>query len=225
MFQQVQARYGLKTPARIAYWDGTNLVSVSAALVHDLPRTRRQLFVEYPGGLRLWLNDHPSENWTVSLSSPPVGGAADTRPPRSGDAGTTQVVLPPAGWAAFTTDRALFSASALTGTNRTDYLRSPAYVYLDGRGHWFDAPEAASNGALAIRSAGPNQLEVVRASGAGEFVVRRPFKVRGACVSCEAFDVEGKPLATPVCQDTGRETRIEPVDNAVKYRLRFTPRR
>ncbi len=65
MLQQVQARYGLKAPVRIAYWDGVQLVNVSEALIRDLPRTRRQLFVEYPGGLELWLNDHPTESWRL----------------------------------------------------------------------------------------------------------------------------------------------------------------
>lgn len=225
MLQQVQARYGLKTPTRIAYWDGTNLVSVSEALVRDLPRTRRQLFVEYPGGLQLWLNDHPSENWNVPVVPPAGTRAAETPRTPPAKAGTARLALPPAGWAALTTDRELFSASALTGTNRTDYLRSPDYVYLDGRGHWFDAPEAASNGALAIRPAGKDQLEVIRVSGTGEFVVRRPYKVRGTCLTCEAFDVAGKILAAPVWHDTGHETRIGPVDKAIKYRLRFGQRR
>ena len=135
MLQQVQARYGLKTPTRIAYWDGTNLVSVSEALIRDLPRTRRQLFVEYPGGLQLWLNDHPSENWHISgsgvspaampaspaLSSPKTKGSDRRRV----DPPTTELDLPASGWAAYTQDGELFSFSALAGTNHVDYLRSP----------------------------------------------------------------------------------------------------
>ena len=37
------------------------------------------------------------------------------------------------------------------GTNRVDYLRSPDCACLDGRGHWLVVPEAASDGALAVR--------------------------------------------------------------------------
>ncbi len=225
MLQQVQARYGLKAPTRIAYWDGTSLVSVSEALIRDLPRTRRQLLVEYPGGLQLWLNDHPSDNWDLPAIPPASGTHSKHRRSLQANAGTAKLVLPPAGWAAFTKDGTLFSASALTGTNRTDYLRSPAYVYMDGRGQWFDAPEAASNGALAIRPAGKAQLEVIRISGTGGFVVRRPYQVRGNCVSCEAYDEEGQRLAAPARHDTGQETRIEPVENAIVYRLRFGSRR
>lgn len=226
MLQQVQARYGLKTPTRIAYWNGTNFVSVSEALVRDLPRTRRQLLVEYPGGLELWLNDHPTENWRV-LGVPSLGGKHHTTPTeRPAKAVAPTLILPPAGWAAVTVDGKLLSFSALQGPNRADYLRSPAYTYLAGRGHWFDAPEAASDGALAITPLGKDQLQIIRISGgAGAFLVRRPYHRRGVCVACDAFDVEGRALASPVWHDTDGETRIEPVDKAVRYVLRFGPRR
>ncbi len=211
MLQQVQARYGLKTPSRIAYWDGEKLVSVSEALVRDLPRTRRQLQVEYPGGLQLWLNDHPSDNWRLPIS----------------DFGfrITNSTLPPAGWAAFTRDGKLLSYSALNGTNKADYLRSAAYTYFDGRGQWFDAPEAAANGALAITPLPKNQLQVIRISGEGAFTIRRPYEARGDLVACEAFDVEGKRLGAPKASDTKEETRIEPVDKAIKYVLQFSGKR
>jgi hypothetical protein len=218
MLQQVQARYGLKVPERIAYWDGAQLVSVSEALVRELPRARRQLFVQFPGGLQLWLNDHPAENWLIPVGQTSSSAGAEASTPRPLD-------LPPAGWAAFTRDRKLFSYSALSGTNRVDYLRSPAYVYLDGRGHWFDAPEAASDGALAIKPLGKNQLEIIHISGSKEFVIHRPYQVRGECATCEAFDVEGKPLKTDPCRNSGLETRIPPEEKAIRYVLRFAQSR
>jgi hypothetical protein len=207
MLQQVQTRYGLKTPRRLAYWDGTKLVSVSEALARDLPRTRRQLLVEYPGRLQLWLNDHPSENWRVTN---PEHGRRNA-----------ELVLPPAGWAAMTENGELFSYSALNGTNRVDYIRSPEYVYLDGRGQRFDALEASSNGALAIRPRSNNNLEVIQISGQKPFTVRRPFKVRGECRACEAFDVAGKRVAPVRWQNPNGETRIEPAPDAIRYLLRF----
>jgi hypothetical protein len=205
MLQQVQARYGLKAPARIAYWDGTNLVSVSKALVQDLPRTRRQLCVEYPGGLQLWLNDDPVENWTV----PGFPGSP------------ASVVLPPSGWAAFTPDGSLASYSGLRNNQRVDYLRSPAYVYLDGRGAWFDAPEAASNGALAIRPLEGNRLELIRISGSGDLLIRRPFQVHDRLLECQAFDQEGQALPRPAFQETPDGIRIDPKPKELRYLLRF----
>ena len=219
MLQQVQARYGLQAPARINYWDGTRLVSVSSALVHDLPRTRRQLYVEYPSGLRLWLNDHPSDNWVVTVAGDYVRKANS-----SADL-TNRIVLPPAGWAACTQSGDLFSFSALKGTNRADYLRSSTYTYLDGRGYGFDAPEAASDGGLVIKPLGTNQLELIHISGQGEFTVRRPYHVSGALATCEAFDVEGQQIARPDCHDNGAETRIKPLEKALRYVLRFVEKR
>jgi hypothetical protein len=217
MLQQVQSGYGLKAPARIAYWDGNKLVSLSEALVNDLPRTRRQLYVEYPGGLQLWLNDHPSENWTVRTSQ----GVRFRRRPNPADP-PNELVLPPAGWAAVTHNGELFSYSALQGTNRVDYLRSPAYTYLDGRGNVFATPEAQSDGALAIRPLANAQLEVIRISGKEPFVVRRPYSTSGRLSGCDAYDLERHALAAPVWQDADNDTRIEPVQNAIRYVLHFS---
>lgn len=205
MLQQVQARYGLLAPARIAYWDGTRLVSVSDAVVRDLPRTRRQLYVEYPNGLKLWLNDHPAEEWKVNI-------------------GSRAFVLPPAGWLAYQKDQ-LLSYSALVEGRKVDYLRSDAYIYLDGRGEMFSTPEGASDGGLAISRLAPQRLQVIHISGKERFRVNRPFGVVGTLVSCRAYDVEGKDLARPTVHDSGQATWIEPVEKAVRYVLEFSGKR
>jgi hypothetical protein len=232
MLQQVQARYGLKVPSRLAYWDGARLVSVSEALVRDLPRTRRQMFIEYPGGLQLWLNDHPTDSWRISAAQG-VGANETKETPRPNplpSKGERQeqrqlaIDLPPAGWAALTTVGELYSFSALDGTNRVDYLRSPEYIFIDGRGHRFDSQEAASEGAVAIRLLAKNKLAITHISGTAPFVIRRPFQVRGAAVACEAFDIDGKALPAPEWQDNGRETQIHPENNAINYRLTFDGR-
>jgi hypothetical protein len=221
MLQQVQARYGLKTPTLSSYWDGNQLVDVSEALVQDLPRTRRQLMVEYPGGLQLWLNDHPTEDWTLPERGRPR--PQDHLPAEHAGEGARapRAVLPPAGWAVFTRDDKLLSLSALHGTNRFDYLSSPPYTYLDARGANYDAPEASTDGALAIRPLGRKQLRVTHIYGEGPFTVRRPYKVRGKCSRCEATDVEGKPVGPITFQDSGSETRITSAPKAVNYVLTF----
>jgi hypothetical protein len=214
MLQQVQARYGLKTPRRIAYWDGGKLVDVSEALAGDLPRTRRQLFVEYPGGLRLWLNDHASEDWVLTQGNARRTAAGE-------GARAPGITLPPAGWAVFTDDDKLFSFSALQGTNRVDYLRSMAYTYLDGRGSKCEVPEAVCDGALVIRRVAKQQLNITHVSGHSEFIIRRPYGVRGKCVDCSGTDVQGKPVSATTWQDSGEETRIKPTENALNYVLTY----
>ena len=203
MLQQVQTRYGLKAPSRIAYWDGKKTCSVSEAVALDLDDDRRQLYVEYPGGLQLWFNDHPDEDWRVRV-------------------GTQDITLPPAGWAAWQSDDSLLSYSALLGGGKADYLRSPAYIYLDGRGQWFSTPEAGADGALAISPLSQRTLQVVRISGKEPFVIRRPYGVQGEVTLCETYDVEGRPLAKPITHECGEETWIEPVANAVRYVLLFS---
>ncbi|HZO89141.1 MAG TPA: hypothetical protein VFB38_12460 [Chthonomonadaceae bacterium] len=210
MLQQVQARYGLKPPQRIAYWDGARLCGVSEAVVRDLPRTRRQLYVEYPGGLKLWLNDHPREAWRVRV-------------------GKQEITLPPAGWAAYQSGageptEALLSYSAFSDSGKVDYLRSASYTYLDGRGKWFATPEAASNGALALAPLPNNRLQVIHISGEGAFVVRRPYGRRGVLTACAAYDAAGKRLAPAKVHDSGAETWIEPVADGVRYELAFSGR-
>jgi len=158
MLQQVQARYGLKAPSRLAYWDGTKFLTVSEAVVSDAADDQRQLYVEYPDGLHLWFNDHPTDDWRVRV-------------------GSQDVVLPPTGWAAWESDDSLFSYSAVRAGGKADYLRCAAYTYLDGRGQWFSTPEGGSDGALAISPLSPRSLQVIRISGKEPFVIRRPYGV------------------------------------------------
>jgi hypothetical protein len=145
-------------------------------------------------------------------------------PERRQDASpTTELDLPAAGWAAFTRNGELFSFSALAGTNRVDYLRNPDYTYLDGRGHWLRVTEAASDGAPAIRPMGKDRLQILRISGAEAFTIRRPYRMQGRCVSCEAFDLDGNRLTNPICHEADNETRIVPEDKAMRFVLSFGP--
>ncbi len=204
LLQAVQARYGLETPQRIAYWDGQGLVNVSEALDRNLPATRRQLHVEYANGLKLWLNDHPTENWVVE---------ADGR----------KRILPPAGWAACHAKSGLDSYSALEGS-RVDFLACPEYLYQDGRGQLFSTPAAASRGGLAIRPLNARQLEVVHISGEEAFTVRRPFGRRGSATVCTAFEASGRPLPAPALTGSATETTIQPRPGAVRYVIEFSGR-
>ena len=206
MLQQVQARYGLKAPSRIAYWNGKRLVGVSQAVEDDLPSSRRQIFLEYPGGLKLWLNDSSDLDWKIDIDS-------------------CEIILPPAGWAVFQKkDRRspLFSYSALKNGKKVDYLRSDAYIFQDGRGAWFSTPDAASNGAMVVQQDGMDALIITRISGSGLFMTARPYRMQGLSVDCKTFDVNGKQLQNAVIFDSGAETWIAPVPSAVKYILKFT---
>lgn len=206
MLQQVQARYGLKAPSRIAYWDGKRLIGVSQAVQMNLPRKRRQLFIEYPNGLKLWLNDSPDLDWQVNAAEMTID-------------------VPPAGWVVAQKNGRrgpLFSFSALRNGYKVDFLISRAYIYQDGRGRWFETEEAGSNGALAIIPGGNDYLKIVHITGTGDFEIKRPYGMRGVAVECKAFDVNGRRLNNAVIHDSGIATWIEPVKSALRYVLIFS---
>jgi hypothetical protein len=202
MLQAVQAQYGLKSPVRIAYWDGSQLQDLSAAVDQDLPRSRRQLYIEYPGKLELWLNDHTNENWSITL-------------------GGKTVDLPPAGWAAYKASTGLISHSSLINGSKADYLKCSSYVFQDGRGKRLATSEAESSGGLAIMPVQKDRLRIIHISGEGMFMIKRPFKTGGKLAKAAAFNTEGRNLGSPRWIDENEITQIEPIKGAVRYELEF----
>lgn len=188
MLQRLQARYGLQPPKQIAYWDGKKLVSVSEAIANDLPKTRRQIFIAYPNGLKVWLNDWDAGRgaWDEAIWQVRANGKV--------------YEIPPAGWLA-AHGKGFLTFSALVDGHKVDYLRDvkgygdePPLLFADGRGHLTRFGEVATKGAIAIRHIGKSQLEVLDISHTGEFGLQQPLGVKGVPVRCEAFDIEGKSL-------------------------------
>jgi len=186
MLQRLQARYGLLPPTQVAYFDGKKLVGVSEALALDLPRVRRQLFIAYPNGLRIWLNDWDKETTDEAIWRVEVDGKV--------------YEIPPAGWLAVQ-GKEFLTFSALVGGRKVDFLRDakgygdePPLLYADGRGEWVRFGEVATKGAIAVRRIGERQVEVLDISRTGEFGLKNPLGIRGVPVKCEVFDISGKPL-------------------------------
>jgi hypothetical protein len=186
MLQRLQARYGLLPPTQVAYFDGKKLVGVSEALALDLPRARRQLFIAYPNGLRIWLNDWDKETTDEAIWRVEVDGKV--------------YEIPPAGWLAVQ-GKEFLTFSALVDGRKVDFLRDakgygdePPLLYADGRGEWVRFGEVATKGAIAVRRIGERQVEVLDISRTGEFGLKNPLGVEGVPVKCEVFDINGKPL-------------------------------
>ncbi len=113
MLQQLQSRYALVRPRRIRYGDGQGgWESASEAACSGLLDESR-LHVEYVNGLNLYVNGSNSD-WSISLRN-------------------HSWVLPPWGWLAFD-GRGFLEVSAWRDGHRFDYVLSPEYEYLDGRG-------------------------------------------------------------------------------------------
>jgi hypothetical protein len=186
MLQRLQARYGLLPPTQVAYFDGRKLVGVSEALALDLPRTRRQLFIAYPNGLRIWINDWDREATEEAIWRVEVDGKV--------------YEIPPAGWLAVQ-GKDFVTFSALIDGRKVDFLRDakgyadePPLLYADGRGDWVRFSEVATKGAIAVRRISERQVEVLDISRTGEFGLKNPLGVKGVPVKCEVFDINGKTL-------------------------------
>lgn len=180
MLQRLQMRYGLLSPERIYYWDGEKLVSTSEAIARDLHRKRRQMFIAYRNGLKIWINDGGKEIgiWRVEVN------------------GKTYEI-PPAGWLAVQGD-GFFTFSALVDGHKADYMQDkggygdePPLLFADGRGALTAFPGVATKGAVAIRRIGKGSIELLDISRTGEFGLSCPLGLEGVPIRCEVFDIEG----------------------------------
>jgi hypothetical protein len=204
LMQQLQTRYGCKAPKAIDYFDGTGYQSTSQAVASGKYRANR-IRIQYPGGLRLWVNGNETEAWTVK------------------DAGLPgkEAVLPPAGWVAVAPG--FYEFSGLQQGRRVDLVRSPEYLYFDGRGSDESALGLTCRGAIAVRKRSATRLEVVDCADSREFGLQQPCGVKGAVLSAEAFDVAGKSLGKPEIRRTKAFDWVIGHPNAVRYEVDFGP--
>lgn len=215
MVQALQQRYALQAPTKIAFWDGFQMRSASEAMTMGLPTNTRMVYVEYGNGLKVWANDNPSMGFTAHL-------------------GDAMFNIPPGGFMAYKKgDVFAISGSVVSsfegmgglgalGGGRSDYVRSSAYTYLDGRGRLFEAPEGSCDGALAIRPVVGNRLELIHGSGGLPITVNRPYGTKGKVTNIEAFTEVGDSLGSVGADfEDGKRTTFHPMPGAVRYLLTF----
>lgn len=187
MLQQLQARYGLRRPTTIEYADAQGKwLTASQAIATDVIRESR-LHVAYEGGLDLYVNGSEG-NWTVKGH-----------------------VLPPWGW--YASDGKDFEEySALVDGRRIDWVKSPAYEYLDGRGASVTHGGLSAKGSIAVRRA-EDSVEVIDIYGNDWIGVK--VKGRG---TCSAIDPDGKALGEAEVRFTSDGMAwIRPVKDARRY--------
>ncbi|MDH7601667.1 MAG: hypothetical protein QHI38_05915 [Armatimonadota bacterium] len=178
MLQQLQKRYALQEPLKIEYADASGrFVSVSEAIATGMINDSR-LHVVYKNGLELFINGS-KQTWSVCSS----GGAA--------------VRLPSWGWYARHPESGFEEFSALIDRRRVDYVKSPEYEYLDGRGTPITFAGLAARGAIAVRRS-PTLVEVIDIYGNEEIGLTAAFPCK-----CTAFDAEDKPLGDAEVRRTG----------------------
>lgn len=177
MMQQLQKRYSMVPVLKIEYADLSGKMRLaSQALAISVIRESR-LHVVYENGLEVFVNGNGSskasnKNWCFTA---PDG---------------IQVELPPAGWYVYDASTNFKEFSGLISNKRIDYVISPEYEFLDGRGQWTKMGNLAASGAVAMRSQRDRLLEFIDIYGNK----RIGFKTTTKSGHMKAYDEEGNVL-------------------------------
>jgi len=197
MLQQLQKRYAMRAPALIEYADREGRrFNASKAIASGAVKDSR-LHVRYDNRLHVYVNGS-DDKWTIR--------GHDARP----------VQLPPWGWYAYHTGTKFLEFAALANGRRVDYVRSPDYEYLDGRGVHTLYGDLAARGSIAVRRAG-GTTEIIDIYGNDEIGFR--VKGRGTCV---AYDADGKslgPVEIRYAQDDMAWLKAEPKARRYVFKL------
>ncbi|MHC4517702.1 MAG: hypothetical protein ACYTAS_03860, partial [Planctomycetota bacterium] len=210
MLQPLQSRYAMLKPQKIRYGTDHGLVSSSEAFLGGDWR-KSKIFVHYPEDLRIWINGNADEPWRVEHQSITHN-------------------LPPFGWLAIGTDGFYECSESLDG-KRYDRARSPACVFVDGRGTWRGFDGIATSGSVAVRRAREGKgLSIITIEDVDRLVITRPDgtfasdDVRatiGAVAHAEAiaghaFDLGDEDLGEVTMQRTKSGWELRPPASTVR---------
>ena len=192
MIQQLQSNYGKALIKSIRYAnDKGELLDVSAAIATDA-HNRTQLKLEYDNGLEIWVNGNKEETWK-----------------------TPNAVLPPNGYYAKLPDASLEVFSALKDGKRADFVHSPAYDFLDGRGSWLETAWGGSDGQLIVLKNTDGSIEVIP-YGAEKFTVALDKEP----ASMVALDEDYQEIGEAKGKLRGGMYHIQPVPGAASYLIK-----
>jgi hypothetical protein len=191
MIQQLAASYTLSPVKRIRYQDETGRLLDTSAAIASGAYQRNQIVTEYANGTVTMVNGNKTERMCVGAGS-----------------------LPPNGYSGWTQDYSVFveSTDSGPGTPRWDYCVSPAYIYIDGRGHFTRLDLAASDGIGICRTVGPDRWEIIPYQGA-DCGFRLP---RAKAV---ALDKDGQEIGPAELRVARGLTYIVPLKDGFSYLL------
>ncbi len=193
MIQQLQSCYCKALIKSIKYADSNGkLLEVSSAIASDVLK-RTQLKLEYDNGLEIWVNGNKSEAWKTPYAE-----------------------LPPSGYYAKLPDGKLEVFSAVKNGKRADYVHSPEYDFIDGRGSWTETPWGATDRQLIILKNFDGSRELIP-YGTEKFAIASGKEP----VSIVAFDMERKEIGKVKGEMKGGFCFAQPVPGAVSYLLKF----
>jgi hypothetical protein len=214
MLQPLQSRYAMLKPDAIRYGSQNgNLLESSDAFRSGEWRDSR-LFVQYPNGLRIWVNGNDSQSWSVRD-------------------GADVYDLPPYGWLALGAD-GFFDASVNLEGNRVDRVSAPELVFLDGRGQSVIVDGIGSAGSVAVRKSrnGPG-LSVTTVEAVDRLTltdVGREFDalgvqaviqkvVQASAITVHAFDELGQELQPVSARRVDAGWEIQPPASSVRLEI------
>jgi hypothetical protein len=192
LIQQLQSYYGKALIKSIRYANKKGeLLEVSAAIAEGAHR-RMQLKLVYDNGLEIWVNGSKEENWKTPFAE-----------------------LPPSGYYAKLPDRELEVFSALKDGKRGDYVHSPAYDFMDGRGQWIETPQGGTDGQLIVLKKNDGSLEVIP-YGAEKFAIALNKEPE----SLVALDEDYNEIGQAKWKFVGGMYYIQPVEGAFSYMIK-----
>lgn len=195
MIQQLASSYCQSSVQRIRYVDEHGKLLDTSAAVATGAYKRNQIVTEYANGTVTVVNGNRKDRMQYDATD--IDDSAD---------------LPPNGYFGITKDEKtlVWSGDSGPGTPRADYSESPAYIYVDGRGHFVRLGRAASDGLGICRILGDRKFEIIPYQGADcGFEITADKAV--------ALDKEGKELGPAQVRTSRGLTYIVPVDGAFSY--------
>jgi hypothetical protein len=194
MLQQLHSRYCLTNAADIRYANADGALLDTSRAVASGVHARSQVVTRYADGTVTAANGSRTERLRATAS----GHALD---------------LPPNGYAGWTADGSIEVSSGDRDGHRCDYASTPAYLYVDGRGHFARFAKAAGDGIGVCRvlGGGSNEVILYKTAECG-------FDVRAT--SAVALDKEGKDLGPAQLRRARGLTYVVPVKAAFSYLLR-----
>jgi hypothetical protein len=189
MIQQLQSYYCKALIKEIQYAnENGKLLDVSAAIASDAHK-RSQIRLEYDNGLEIWVNGSREESWK-----------------------TPHAVLPPSGYYARLPDENLEVFSAFRNGQRVDYVTSPAYDFMDGRGKWLETSFGATDKQMIILKKEDGSREVIP-YGTNKFAVALDKKPD----SIIALDENYNEIGVTQGEQKGKLYYIKPMEGAFSY--------
>lgn len=203
--QQVHARYAQQTVTEIRYADQEGRRLETSAAVANGAYQRSQIVTRYADGLEVTVNGHPNDSWKMSDAQGLLFGSA------------REMILPPNGWFVHApSDKSLVAFSGMVDGHRADYVDSPAYRFVNGRGQFTRFAQAAADGQLIVLKRSRDAWEVIPVSGCKEAAVA----LDGRTATAEALDEAGKSLGPAETRWSRGMVHILPVAKAFSYILR-----